>query len=200
MPHLFLELSTISFVACVAVVTTLWWEKPKDVPRPIVLEAQDVTIAMLEVIDPSLNRQSSGVSILQCYRGFLKRHSLTTRLKYKRKAWHKSKAIIMNYIAIMVLYLGVGFWHVLAWNFDFPTPTEQRRWRIANVTLLFLPVGRSLGPAYAFFVYEVCYVLRYQTKPTLFLIDRFFTTTFWSIVGLQVRGLAESGCFRTNGD
>ncbi|KAH5714491.1 hypothetical protein HBI20_148720 [Parastagonospora nodorum] len=113
-----LELFTLGIVICAIVIYAAWWEKPFDVQMPIVLPCDRIfaeqdfidRVAYLEELDYGSHNMSG------LLRGLL---------------WYSSMIIIS---------LAFGAVHIAAWNFHFPSPTEQLLWRISSIGVTTVPV------------------------------------------------------------
>jgi hypothetical protein len=109
-----LELFTLGIVICAVVIYAAWWEKPFDVQTPIVLPC-DRIFAEQDFID---------------------------RVAYLDELDYESNNMtgLLWYSSMIIISLGFGAVHIAAWNFHFPSPTEQLLWRISSVGVIILPI------------------------------------------------------------
>lgn len=100
-----LELFTLGIVLCAIVTFVCWWSKPFDVQIPVVLFS-DAIIPKKDRID---------------------RIQFTSDENELAETWWTRAGGSVAGIAF-------GALHIAAWNFHFPSPTEQLLWRISSVS------------------------------------------------------------------
>jgi hypothetical protein len=113
-----LELFTLGIVLCAIVIYLACLGKPFDVQMPVVLETGAVRLKY---------DTADRVNLIP---GF-------TRIEGVNSVWNNS--------AIILISLLFGAVHVAAWDFHFPTATEQLLWRIASIGVTILPVLLVIG-------------------------------------------------------
>ena len=190
LPFSLFELTTLSFIGCAVMVAFCWRRKPKHIPSPIVIDAPDVTVPMLQTLDSAYERFPS---LSNWCGSYMKSVSLEAGLaKPTGKLPFLKRPSAWIAVALSALYVVVGLWHILAWNFHFPTPVARWIWRGANLALLSLPVAFRLVHNYAQLQYDVSRV--WQIRQDLdwsrlgalgFTVGSFFVSTATSIIGLN---------------
>ncbi|KAH4119838.1 hypothetical protein HBH64_141750 [Parastagonospora nodorum] len=108
-----LELFTLGIVICAVVIYAAWWEKPFDVQTPIILPC-DRIFAEQDFIDR--------VAYLDEFDG------------------SDNMSGLLWYSSMIIISLAFGAVHIVAWNFHFPSPTEQLLWRISSIGVTTVPV------------------------------------------------------------
>jgi hypothetical protein len=103
-----LELFTLGIVFSAAITYSAWWEKPFDVQEPVVIHAQE---------SAPLNEADH----IDCVQLFLSKNK------------GKEGEPMRIRCAGVVICLVFGALHVVAWNFHFPSSTEQLLWRISSI-------------------------------------------------------------------
>ncbi|PSN70980.1 hypothetical protein BS50DRAFT_545993 [Corynespora cassiicola Philippines] len=111
-----LELFTLGLVICAAFTYILWWNKPLDVQKPVVLKLSDG-----KRIPPTLLERCRRV-------GFANGPNLDNNYM-----------LYFTFIVSVTLFFGAA--HVIGWNFEFPTGLESLLWRISSLCSVILPIA-----------------------------------------------------------
>lgn len=120
LPIALLELSTLAFIACAAMIGFFWWHKPLDVSTSTVLTIpsgkEPDFLRIYSQLDLSPNEQDLAEKVAP--------REFWTDLNEKRK-----------YSAKHALWMGSVFnsIHIAAWNGSFPTPIERTMWRATSI-------------------------------------------------------------------
>lgn len=149
-----LELATIAFVVCAVVEYLLWWDKPFDVDQPVAITCprRNSNLVAERMKEMFAERYKSrflsfewedllrmkripnwaymediGLG-LSSYSSLCKQSYSTDYFFPGRRVWLLSILFIMGFGAI---FSGI---HVVAWNWEFPTPWEQTLWRIMTLS------------------------------------------------------------------
>ncbi len=150
----------------------LWWNKPSDVLRPIVLQT-DTTIAdiLTQAGYPArhpyrrtpldfISREEWAVSLMWSHDIYILRRMrlslfarpITTR-PYNRIPSVNWPAIPFS-VALGAVLFSLPYFAIFvsAWNFSFPNPAERTLWRISSLiplcfSILAIPPGYFLSPA-----------------------------------------------------
>ncbi|KAH0535918.1 hypothetical protein FGG08_007177 [Glutinoglossum americanum] len=134
LPSSQLEIVVLAFAACAGVVYGLRWCKPKDVQTPRYVDASRYPrdadeLARVGVEGPAQSWVfwSDGVSAI----------SNVAVHRYKEKVYPHAmlRVAVGGFFASTVF----GLLHCIAWNFEFPTPTERLLWRVAAVGTAAIP-------------------------------------------------------------
>jgi hypothetical protein len=113
LPITTLEIFTCGIIICSVIAYLSWWQKPKDIDRPVRLKG---LITQTQFTEKGIIEYS--------YRGQLEH----------------DKEELFSSAAAVVPSLLFGACHIAAWNFAFPTAAEQTIWRIASVACSVLPI------------------------------------------------------------
>lgn len=127
-----LEIATLAFSALNGGTYLLWWNKPLDVQRPIILmhhtwalniEAGDGGVE--DLIDETKRRQEHNRRV--------------SSVPFLDSGVHNEGTPNSNYIlaAVGLLFGGV---HCIAWASHFPTPLERLLWQIASLLTIVVPI------------------------------------------------------------
>lgn len=114
LPVTTLELFTCSIVGCAALTYVAWWNKPLDVQRPIVFDCEVSAAFLLE----------HDIYPLKTYQSLL---------DLNRKPLANKMSKLQRISSLVVIVLAFTAPHLIGWNFNFPTRTEQLLWRIASI-------------------------------------------------------------------
>ena len=129
-----LEIITLAFVGCTLLTYGFWWNKPQDIHSPILLEVslddrqwmklqQDHVDSLWQMLSPSHGTE------------------LTCSDRIPNDSIHMSPALIRPCAVVWATATIVfGSLNLIAWNFRFPTASEQRMWRVAAVLAAYLPL------------------------------------------------------------
>ena len=129
-----LEIITLAFMSCALLTYGFWWNKPQDINTPILLE---VSLDDRQWADLQQDRVDSLWQILFPSHGT----ELTCSDRIPNDSIHMSPALIWPCAAVWVTAtIAFGSLNLIAWNFTFPTASEQRMWRIAAVVAAYLPL------------------------------------------------------------
>lgn len=120
LPICLLELSTLAFIACSATIGFFWWCKPLDINTPTVVTITPEKEAEFLRVYPKLDFTPDEQNLAEKVAPKEFWADLNHQQKYKAKhaLWIGS---IFNAI------------HIAAWNFAFPSPTEQVMWRACSI-------------------------------------------------------------------
>jgi hypothetical protein len=116
-----LEIAVLAFAVCAILIYIGNWKKPQGFETPITLLDYDVIpLEILHVLEESRNDTQYGI-LTRIMPGSI------------------TDAQVPYFLSMVMVGAGIfrGI-HVAAWNFKFPTDTEQLLWRIASV---YSPVG-----------------------------------------------------------
>lgn len=140
-----LELSTLAFVSCAAVIAFFWWHKPLDL--------RSTTVIMIP-----LDKERRFLDNFDRLEFACTEQELAEQINAKSffSRAHESEAIRyggIHFVWIGCLFSGI---HVVAWNFSFATLVEKMMWRacsiagcvcvIVSYSFLFIP-NRTLSLA-----------------------------------------------------
>ena len=151
-----MEISTLAFAFCALNMYFFWFHKPLDVESPIVLRTETRVAEILikagdrarkpysstplDFLDPPEHRTSIialckfGLGVLFDFDKEPEGRPVKAFMNSRTTPYRGITVREMFYgVFIEVVYFGI---HLAAWNFAFPTPTEQLLWRIASIQLL----------------------------------------------------------------
>lgn len=118
-----LELFTLAMVIMALFLYALWWNKPLDVRLSIILEPRDDS----EEVRAAMSRAYEG--------------------RQARVDLSDSKSVVhtdnQGWITVLAV-INFGVFHLIGWNFEFPTNAECLLWRIASVCCVILPLSITL--------------------------------------------------------
>ncbi|KAL8727479.1 MAG: hypothetical protein Q9166_006003 [cf. Caloplaca sp. 2 TL-2023] len=129
-----LEIITLAFVGCTLLTYGFWWNKPQDVETPTLLAVylhdsqwaelqRDRVDSLWQMLFPSNATE------------------LTCSDRIPNDSIHMSPALIRPCAAIWAAAtISFGSLHLIAWDFTFPTVSEQQIWRLAAVVAAYLPL------------------------------------------------------------
>jgi hypothetical protein len=136
-----LELATLAFVLCALIMYLFWWNKPFNVERGTILicptSRRELIINKLSLEDRPERQRRKNMSSIDLTRYF-------TGLYFKRRDIHSIIVSVILY-AIGTIFSAL---HILAWNWEFPTPTSRLLWRIFATT----STGVAFVFPFAFFI------------------------------------------------
>lgn len=148
-PIALLEISTLAFIACSAMILFFWWDEPLDVRIRMVFQIAAENEQGFIRIYPKLDRTPDEHEVAERENSRDWCMDLNENQKYKSKH---------------VLWIGSIFnsIYVAAWNHNFPTPTEQWMWRVCSIVswssaviyylILFVPGGKRSRFVLAFLI------------------------------------------------
>lgn len=113
LPVTTLELFTLAIISCAIVTYSLWWMKPLDIFKPVVIKL--TTAPSQRLTDMRHISISESTQFLNTYHYY------------------------MPFIGIVCILFGTC--HAIGWNFEFATDTEKILWRIASISCAGLPIG-----------------------------------------------------------
>ncbi|KAF7369948.1 hypothetical protein MSAN_00624600 [Mycena sanguinolenta] len=131
-----LEVATLAFAVVNILIWLLWWNKPLDVQRPIVIGPPmqpDAEAIILPVQLSRLDRFSIAVGFDP--KGIYKPLSSLSVPSFWSMDGDYTKADILLFL-VGILF---GAIHCAAWNAIFPTPVEMWIWRISTVVVTAIP-------------------------------------------------------------
>jgi hypothetical protein len=122
-----LELVTIIFILCTIVNHYFWWHKPLDVGRPYLLQCHNLSRDLLDQVIRSLPEDSLDAGRIS--------DIMTLRMGDFLKDYGQGRWFKLIYRLLLGGFIGmiVGGLHCAAWNFSFPSPIEQKLWRICSL-------------------------------------------------------------------
>ena len=127
-----LEIATVAFATCTIVASGFWWNKPLDVRVTIPVRYDGD-------LPDWFNSSSKGWRD----RETRQRVKMTTRMIMRG-----SKRSMFFNLALPLFLFSTMFSsiHLVAWNYDFATPSEQSTWRTCSLTATLAPlvIARSL--------------------------------------------------------
>ena len=150
------ELSTLAFIFCSLNIMFFWLHKPLDVEVPIVLHTNtriaDILLGAgdharnpykstpLDFLNPP-ERRTSIIALCKFGLGVLFKFDKETGERpvktfvNSRTTPHRGITVreMLYGVLVELIYFGI---HLAAWNFTFPTRTEQILWRVASLQLL----------------------------------------------------------------
>ncbi|KAL3495870.1 hypothetical protein BJX62DRAFT_222473 [Aspergillus germanicus] len=127
-----LELTTLAFTICAVIMYGFWWCKPFDAQRPIRLLCSDPQA--VSQVHSSLQPWGIGSRILST------NVSDVYILVLARSAMFHTSAVAFSFI------------HLIAWNWDFPSPVIRILWRSFSLGAKCLPLVAVAGLAPIFFL------------------------------------------------
>lgn len=121
-----LEIATVAFVACTFLASGFWWNKPLDVrmTTPIFYDGD---------LPDSFSCRNKGL----VSREVLQRVKMTTRIIKRGSQKSMFFNIVLPFFCFSTIFSVI---HLIAWNFDFATPTELRMWRACGLTATLAPI------------------------------------------------------------
>lgn len=137
-----LEIATLSFGVCTFITYSFYLFKPKDIQEPVRLR---LTRQLSEPLKAKFHRIQRASDARANVKGV---HGHYIRL------WPLRQKVSVEDIGILVGGVVFGAIHCAAWDFEFPSPADQKLWRVASaVTIALLPayfmlmavLGESLG-------------------------------------------------------
>jgi hypothetical protein len=138
-----LEILTLAFAVCGVATYAIYWYKPKDIGVPIHVNVKhNISPDMLEV--------AAGLTTFDSFWKVVTndpRHNQTALHRVPNDNIpptgldsHHTASYLLAFITTMFVSL-----HAIAWNFDFPTKTEEATWHICTVLTITLPILGLLG-------------------------------------------------------
>ena len=120
MPIALLEISTLAFIACSAMILFFWWDKPLDVRTPMTFTIPPNKTDEFIRLYPELDRTPDEQEVAE-------------RLNYWQ--WYTDLVEHRKYKAKHALWIGSTFnsIHLAAWNHSFPTYAEKILWRVCSI-------------------------------------------------------------------
>ncbi|KAG5659532.1 hypothetical protein KAF25_002091 [Fusarium avenaceum] len=127
-----LELSTLGFIFCAFIMHMLWWSKPFDLEsrRVIPRLPQCGTLSRLQLFlsMDDLTEQFPGLS-----RARIGQQQFRDSFTIIDLIGGGSLADRLSSTALYLKLIGFSVIHLLAWNWEFPTPLIQNLWRLFNL-------------------------------------------------------------------
>jgi hypothetical protein len=143
-----LELFSLAIVICTLVSYILWWNKPLDVERPMVIKLYGRRIDVLPrnypfLVDDDEIRESQREIDVETIGTYDVRHmqgiddlaSMRQRNSHLFTMYHEDRAWFM-----IVISLVFGACHLVAWNWPFPSNFEKWAWRLASLGCVLSPI------------------------------------------------------------
>lgn len=151
-----MEITTLGYIICTLGMLFFWWHKPMDVQSPLVLE-HDLALSQLIDCQPHASAELYYVTPLYNIgrnewimpRLWTYYVNITRKLLFLRpenQSLPKQRFDSFNFPAIPLL-LGIILWvislvyaaiFVAAWNFHYPTRTEQIIWQTSSLGTVFI--------------------------------------------------------------
>lgn len=125
-----LGLSTVGLIMCAIMLQFLWWSKPLDVQCPIPIP---ITISEYDTLD---FRDACFQEQLQSRRGSVRIPVSDFAVKIKLRVNNDTTTSNRAVFALPTVVIIFGAVHLLAWNFYFPTASEQLLWRISALLVV----------------------------------------------------------------
>ncbi|KAF2478033.1 uncharacterized protein BDR25DRAFT_151913, partial [Lindgomyces ingoldianus] len=124
LPLTTLEISTLAYIPCAAIVFGLWWNKPYDVSVPTIIDMATYASPHYRAVETE--QYTIIPATYQTY-GMARQF---------RDAVVSSLVPIGfgGWVSVVVFFL-VGSIHLAAWNFSFPSPFEKWAWRACSLVL-----------------------------------------------------------------
>src|SRR5437667_10510677 len=97
------DISTCGIIICSVIAYLSWWQKPKDIERPVRLKG---LITQTQLRENRINKYY-----------------------YEDAISNEPTEALFFMVAVLVPSLLFGACHIAAWNFTFPTAAEQTLWR-----------------------------------------------------------------------
>ncbi|EAW12093.1 uncharacterized protein ACLA_008530 [Aspergillus clavatus NRRL 1] len=147
-----LELTTLAFIFCALIMYWFWWDKPFDVQTPTILFCPpEKAKQMREVIkkryrflleeneDPSFHQLSfmAADGFLEMFSSSAEHPPLTQKLS--------PLSVAVSFYLTAFIFAGL---HLIAWNWEFPTPMARTMWRVFGLMML----TSSVLPMFGFWV------------------------------------------------
>jgi hypothetical protein len=128
-----LELITVAFVVCSVVMYCFWWHKPVDVwTTHRIIYDSDLSKEIVKEINSYFPRGSlehgriSNDMSLRMACKFPEIYGAITR----KSEWFNATLLFLSAGLLGTMVCGL---HCAAWNFSFPSPVEQKLWRVCSV-------------------------------------------------------------------
>ncbi|KAH7349125.1 hypothetical protein BKA66DRAFT_431791 [Pyrenochaeta sp. MPI-SDFR-AT-0127] len=132
LPLTTLEVSTLAYIPCAISIYGLWWDKPYEVSVPtiLIIERPGNFFPRIQPWRPeTVGRVNRNYPLVvrdyQIY-GLTRECLDAVRSSFRPMSQSGLTASV---------FLLVGAIHIAAWNFEFPTLTEQRGWRICSLLI-----------------------------------------------------------------
>ena len=175
-----LEISTLSFSACTLATYALWFKKPLDVkmPTPILINRlPDSTLAELKKLSTK-SIVADFFLVDQLGRG--------RETPFHQRIYNDSYFVDRTYIVrfprdvfvmvdwefgVTILSILFGSLHLIAWDFDFPTPTERLIWRIASAfSAGVMPLLYTVGTVVTYLALTIAPEWTFKHKDLIFSV------------------------------
>ena len=148
-----MEVTVLAFAACSITTYVLLIPKPQDVHIPIVVRASQ-TLTRKNIIGLAARSSPSTMAVHEFWlRGVAIRDQADNVFPYSPglPLWipKLTKREDAFYLDTTISGIGIagtifGSIHCAAWNFDFPTPTEQLLWRVSCLIILIMPLAGAV--------------------------------------------------------
>ncbi|KAF7356048.1 hypothetical protein MVEN_00934600 [Mycena venus] len=146
-----LEVATLAFAVVNVFIWLLWWDKPLDVQRPIVIEPPKSSD-----LQPTIPHSQSGVDhfsgAILGYTGHSYNPLSSTSVP---SFWYLPMSNNFQYGTMGITALAgsvFGTIHCAAWNTDFPTAAEMWIWRSCSLVIAAIPVILLLAAFVSFII------------------------------------------------
>ena len=175
-----LEISTLSFSACTLATYALWFKKPLDVkiPTPIsITRLPDTTLTELKALSTK-SIVADFFLVDQLGRG--------RQTPFHQRIYNDSYFVDRTYIirfprdvfvmvdwefGVTILSILFGGLHLIAWNFEFPTPAERLVWRIASAfSAGLMPLCYAVGTIVTFLALKIAPEWTFKHKDLIFSV------------------------------
>ncbi|KAF5357683.1 hypothetical protein D9758_007405 [Tetrapyrgos nigripes] len=140
-----LEIATVAFAILNLLVYGLWWYKPLDVQRPIMIGPGP---GEYEISATSWRQWFSFRKFMDLVFGQYScepEESISVPIVWVPVGNLGQAEFIMSGVAAFIAASIFGAIHCFAWNFSFPTSTEQMMWRISAAFIALFPFVFVLG-------------------------------------------------------
>jgi hypothetical protein len=138
------EIMTLSFAACMIGTFFINWKQPQGINTPISVPGKTPTPAQMKAI-----------ARLDSTTFFFRRRYHTIPNNADKIEYPKVGGFSLGGISFGLAIGGIilGVFHLLAWNFTFPTEVERTIWQISTLFATFFPVAAAMvnGAVYEIF-------------------------------------------------
>ncbi|PWY89681.1 hypothetical protein BO94DRAFT_594537 [Aspergillus sclerotioniger CBS 115572] len=137
-----LELMTLAFIPCALVMYGLWWDKPFGVQRA----------TLIYPLDPKNARalhDRLGLSnrLARSARNEDGAQSFQVLLEFYFSVWSMRDHVYWDSVICNITSIVFSVFHLIAWNWEFPSKTVKILWRVFSVTATGAPVVLVTTPS-----------------------------------------------------
>jgi hypothetical protein len=135
-----LEIVTLAYTIILFVIYVAWWDKPRNVDRPIRVLGNHQVPNQGQVKKKSAF-QSFEVAMRNLYPGGQPNCNVETwtsiPIFYSGDTERSDRFI--SYMTTLFIGIIFGGVHCIAWSFNFPSPLDHKLWRIASASMVIIP-------------------------------------------------------------